>query len=83
MPLFLKHRLMSDDYQRIELITGRFAGGVGSGNRRCNEHDFVRPHCPRCIINRLGPNPIFFGVGNEGHICRACWDKDRAKDTRK
>ena len=34
-------------------------------------------------VNRLGPNPIFFGVGNEGHICRACWDRDRAKDSRK
>ena len=30
----------------------------------------------------LDPNPIFFGVGNEGHICRACWDEDRAKDRR-
>jgi hypothetical protein len=41
------------------------------------------PHCPRCVINKLGPNPIFFGVGNEGHICRACWEEDRAKDRRK
>jgi hypothetical protein len=31
----LKHRLMSDDYQRIELITGTVPGGIGRPNRSC------------------------------------------------
>ena len=59
--------------------------GQGRGHQRSRPHSGEEqgPHCPRCIINKLGPNPIFFGVGNEGHICRACWEEDRAKDRRK
>ena len=35
------------------------------------------PFCPRCLVNPLGPKPIFLGSESEGHICGECWAQDR------
>lgn len=38
------------------------------------------PFCPRCLVNPLGPKPIFLDTKTEEHICGNCWEQDRAAD---